>query len=453
MVGIGGIGMSGIADILLHLGGDIQVTGSDARLSPITDRLVALGADIVEGHCAVNVEGADLVVTSSAVRKDNPEVVAARHLQIPIIPRAEMLAELMRLFRYGIAIGGSHGKTTTTSMVATVMEHAGFDPTVVVGGKLRSLGSNAKFGRSEYMVVEADESDGSLVILQPTIAVLTNADAEHLDHFKGIDDICRCFGEFVNKVPFFGTVIMCLDDANVQSMIPTVKRRALTYGLLPQADVVARDVEIDRAFGSEFTVLYRGEELGRMRLAVPGRHNILNALAATAVAIDLKIEFEKVVEALAGFRGADRRFQMKGEAGGVLVVDDYGHHPTEIQATLEAAASSGRRVVALFQPHRYSRTQHLMEDFGRAFYSAAVVFVTDIYAASEEPIEGVTAERLAESITQHGHRHAEYVGSLENAVGTLASAVRPGDLVLTLGAGNVHQAGDELLKRLEGATR
>jgi len=450
MVGIGGIGMSGIAEILLHLGGGIQVTGSDAKASPITERLTSLGAEIVEGHCAVNVEGADLVVTSSAVRKDNPEVVAARHLQIPIIPRAEMLAELMRLYRYGIAIAGSHGKTTTTSMVATVMAHAKFDPTVVVGGKLASLGSNARFGRGEYMVVEADESDGSLVILQPTIAVLTNADAEHLDHFKGIEDICRCFGEFVNKVPFFGTVVLCLDDANVQSVIPSVKRRAITYGFVPQADVVARDVTyLQDRFGSEFTVVVRGEELGRVQLSVPGRHNVLNALAAVAVGLDLKIEFATIVEALATFRGADRRFQIKGERAGVLVVDDYGHHPTEIQATLSAAATSGRRIVVMFQPHRYSRTQLLLDDFSRSFYSAAVVLVTDIYAASEDPIPGITGEFLAESIQRHGHKHVEHTGSVERTAARALEIAQPGDLLLTLGAGSVHHAGEVLLRGLE----
>ena len=449
MIGIGGIGMSGIAEVLLQLGGLIKVTGSDAKLSPITERLTGLGAEILEGHAAEHVEGADLVVTSSAVRKDNPEVIAARSAKIPIIPRAEMLAELMRLFRYGIAIGGSHGKTTTTSMVATIMQHAKFDPTVVVGGKLALLGSNARFGKGQYMVVEADESDGSLVILQPTIAVLTNADAEHLDHFKGIEDICRCFTEFANKVPFFGTVILCLDDANVQSMIPNVKRRTITYGFLPQADLVARDVVEDPAFGSEFTIVWRGEELGRVRINVPGRHNVLNALGATAVALDLKIGFDHISEALGEFRGADRRFQIKGESGGVLVVDDYGHHPTEIQATLSAAVSSGRRVVVLYQPHRYSRTQHLLEEFGRAFYSADVVLVTDIYAASEDPIPGITGESFAESVQQHGHKHVEYVGTVGNGAARLAEIAQPGDLVLTMGAGSVSLAGDDVLRRLE----
>ena len=453
MVGIGGIGMSGIAEILLHLGGGIKVTGSDAKLSPITERLAELGAEIVEGHCAINVDGADLVVTSSAVRRDNPEVVAARHLQIPIIPRAEMLAELMRLYRHGIAIAGSHGKTTTTSMVATVMTYSGFDPTVVVGGKLASLGSNARFGQGEYMVVEADESDGSLVVLTPSVAVLTNADAEHLDHFRGIDDILRCFSEFVNKVPFYGTVVLCLDDGNVQSLIPAIKRRTITYGFVPQADVVARDVRYGPGFGSEFTVVWRGQDLGVMRLAVPGRHNVLNALAAIAVGIDLKIEFGQMVEALAEFRGADRRFQIKGESGGVLVVDDYGHHPTEIQATLAAAASSGRRVVVVFQPHRYSRTLHLMDDFARSFYSAGIVFVTDIYAASEDPMPGVTGERLAESIEQHGHKHVEYAGSLEEAIARAIDIVEPGDLLLTLGAGSITRAGDEIIRRLEERKR
>jgi UDP-N-acetylmuramate--alanine ligase len=449
MIGIGGIGMSGIAEVLLQLGGPIKVTGSDAKLSPITERLAALGAEIMESHDAANVAGADLVVTSSAVRKDNPEVIAARHAQIPIIPRAEMLAELMRLFRFGIAIGGSHGKTTTTSMIATIMALAKLDPTVVVGGKLALLGSNARFGKGQYMVVEADESDGSLVILQPTIAVLTNADAEHLDHFKGIEDICRCFTEFANKVPFFGTVVLCLDDANVQSMIPSVKRRTITYGLLPQADLVARDVMADPAFGSEFTIVWKGEELGRVRLNVPGRHNVLNALGATAVALDLKIGFEHIAAALGEFRGADRRFQIKGESGGVLVVDDYAHHPTEIVATLKAAATSGRRVVVLYQPHRYSRTQHLLEDFGRAFYSADVVLVTDIYAASEDPIPGIDGQVFAESVEQHGHKSVEYVGSVASGVARLTEIAQPGDLVLTMGAGSVSLAGEDVLRRLE----
>jgi UDP-N-acetylmuramate--alanine ligase len=449
MIGIGGIGMSGIAEVLLQLGGPIKVTGSDAKLSPITERLAALGAEIMESHDAANVAGADLVVTSSAVRKDNPEVIAARHAQIPIIPRAEMLAELMRLFRFGIAIGGSHGKTTTTSMIATIMALAKLDPTVVVGGKLALLGSNARFGKGQYMVVEADESDGSLVILQPTIAVLTNADAEHLDHFKGIEDICRCFTEFANKVPFFGTVVLCLDDANVQSMIPSVKRRTITYGLLPQADLVARDVVADPAFGSEFTIVWKGEELGRVRLNVPGRHNVLNALGATAVALDLKIGFEHIAAALGEFRGADRRFQIKGESGGVLVVDDYAHHPTEIVATLKAAATSGRRVVVLYQPHRYSRTQHLLEDFGRAFYSADVVLVTDIYAASEDPIPGIDGQVFAESVEQHGHKSVEYVGSVASGVARLTEIAQPGDLVLTMGAGSVSLAGEDVLRRLE----
>jgi UDP-N-acetylmuramate--alanine ligase len=360
-----------------------------------------------------------------------------------------MLAELMRM-KYAVVIAGSHGKTTTTSRVATERAHAGFDPTVVVGGKLASLGSNARFGHGEYMVVEADESDGSLVILQPTIAVLTNADAEHLDHFKGIEDICRCFAEFVNKVPFYGTVVLCLDDANVQSMIPRTKRRTITYGFVPQADVVARDVRYERdRFGSEFTVAVRGEEVGRMRLSVPGRHNVLNALAATAVGLDLRIEFEQIVEALATFRGADRRFQIKGERAGVLVVDDYGHHPTEIQATLDAAASSGRRVVVLFQPHRYSRTQHLLDDFGRAFYSAAVVLVSDIYAASEDPIPGISSQALVDKIAAYGHRDVVHVGKRHDVPGALVPKLREGDLVLTLGAGDITNLGPELMAAME----
>jgi UDP-N-acetylmuramate--alanine ligase len=449
-VGIGGIGMSGIAEVLLSLGENFHVTGSDLKRSAITDRLESMGASVSEGHRAENITGADVVVCSSAVRDDNPEVMAARHSKIPVIPRAEMLAELMRLYRHGIAVAGTHGKTTTTSMVAHLMTGAQFDPAVVVGGRVASLGSNARLGRGEYIVVEADESDGSLLLLTPTIAVVTNIDSDHLDFFSGgIEQIKHCFATFANRVPFYGTVVLCLDDQNVQAIIPDLTRRTVSYGLAAQADVSAWNIQSDTSFGSEFTVRAFGKEAGRINIRVPGLHNVYNALAAIAVGLDLSIGFDEIAASLEGFRGAERRFQVKGEKGGVMVVDDYGHHPTEIKATLGAARTSGRRVVTLFQPHRYSRTRDLLDEFARSFYGADVLLVTDIYAASEDPIEGVTSRTLAELIERFGHRHVEYIGPLPGAAARLSEIVQPGDLVLTLGAGNVYQAGDELLKILD----
>lgn len=443
-VGIGGIGMSGIAEVLLSLG--YRVSGSDLKRTAITDRLETLGGTIYEGHAAANIEGADVVVTSTAVRSENVEVIEAMRRQIPVIPRAEMLAELMRL-KYGIAIAGSHGKTTTTSMTAMVLEHGGLDPTVVVGGRVGALGSNAKVGRGDFIIVEADESDRSFLKLSPTIAVVTNIDREHLDFYDDIDDIRACFTQFVNKVPFYGAVIICLDDPHAQAIIPHVTRRMITYGMNAQAEISALGVEmLSDSFGSTFTVRRRGRELGRVRLNVPGLHNVSNALAAIAVALDLEMKFETIAEALEAFRGAERRFQVKGERGGVLVVDDYGHHPTEIRATLGAAKSSGRRVVVLFQPHRYTRTAALREEFARAFYDADVVLLTDIYAASEDPIAGVTAQALADEIKRFGHRNVRYVGSVEQGAAALEEVAQPGDLVLTLGAGNVWRAGEEFLK-------
>ena len=446
-VGIGGIGMSGIAEVLINLGGYV-VSGSDLKFSPVTERLVSLGANVYEGHASANIAGADVVVISSAVKADNPEVIEARRCQIPVIPRAEMLAELMRL-KYGIAVAGTHGKTTTTSMVATVMQHAGFDPTVIVGGKLNTLGSNARLGTGNLLVAEADESDGSFLMLSPIMAIVTNIDREHLDHFTGgIDEIRDCFVNFVNRVPFYGGVVLCLDNPNVQTILPRVTRRTITYGIDAQADVTARNVNLNQAFGSEFTVFYNGKELGRMNLKVPGLHNVYNALAALAVALELDVSFDVAASALAEFRGADRRFQFKGEKAGVTVVDDYGHHPTEILATLAAAKTSGKRVVVLFQPHRYTRTLHLKDEFARSFYGADVVLLTDIYAASEPAIEGVTAANLVEAIKMYGHRNAHYVGSLDDATRRLKEVVQPGDLVLTLGAGTVWRCGEELLKQL-----
>ena len=453
LVGIGGIGMSGIAEVLLSLGENFLVTGSDLKRSAITDRLESMGAKVYEGHRADNAAGADVLVCSSAVRDDNPEVIAARQRQVPVIPRAEMLAELMRLYRHGIAVAGTHGKTTTTSMIAHLMTKTEFDPAVVVGGRVASLGSNARLGRGQYIVVEADESDGSLLLLTPTIGVLTNIDADHLDHFKGgIEEIKECFVKFANSVPFYGAIALCLDDQNVQAIIPKITRRTISYGLAAQADVSAWNIQLDTNFGSEFTVRSFGKEMGRMKLSVPGLHNVYNALAAVAVGLDLSVKFEEIATALEEFRGAERRFQIKGEKSDVMVVDDYGHHPTEIKATLAAARTSGRRVVALFQPHRYTRTHDLMDEFARSFYGADVLFVTDIYAASEDPIEGVNSRVLAEQIERFGHRHVEYIGALGGAAAKLKEIVQPHDLVLTLGAGNVYQAGDELLKILEGVS-
>jgi UDP-N-acetylmuramate--alanine ligase len=449
-VGIGGIGMSGIAEVLLSLGENFRVTGSDMRRSPITDRLESMGAIIWEGHSGEHASDADVVVCSSAVRDDNPEVIAARQRLIPVIPRAEMLAELMRLYRHGIAVAGTHGKTTTTSMIAHMMTKTSFDPAVVVGGRVASLGSNARLGRGEYIIVEADESDGSLLLLTPTIAVLTNIDSDHLDHFKGgIEEIKECFVKFANSVPFYGTIALCLDDQNVQAIIPDITRRTISYGLAAQADVSAWNIQLDTSFGSEFMVRASGQEMGKMKLAVPGLHNVYNALAAVAVGLDLDINFEEIADALGEFRGAERRFQIKGERNGVMVVDDYGHHPTEIKATLAAARTSGRRVVTLFQPHRYSRTRDLMDDFARSFYGADVLLVTDIYAASEDPIDGISSRVMVEKIERFGHRHVEYAGPVSGAAVKLKGIVRPNDLVLTLGAGNVWQAGDELLKIIE----
>ena len=446
--GIGGIGMSGIAEVLLNLG--YQISGSDLKLSPITERLAAMGARVYEGHDASNVTGARALVVSSAVDEQNPEVQEARRLQIPVIPRGELLAELMRL-KYGIAVAGSHGKTTTTSMTATILNYAGLDPTVVVGGRVGTMGgANARVGRSDFLVVESDESDGSFLKLAPIIAVVTNIDREHLDHYASLDKIREAFIEFVNKVPFYGAVIACLDDENVQSILPAIRRRTITYGTTSQADVEAGDIGCG-AFASDFHLSYRSADLGRFHLRIPGRHNVLNAMAAVATAMELEVKPDTIREALATFSGVDRRFQVRGKEQGITVVDDYGHHPTEIRATLESARLCGfRRVHVLFQPHRYTRTFHLMDEFAGSFHQADSLFVMDIYAASEKPIEGVTAEALVERIRQSGHRGAEYVGTLDRGVEALLNVAREGDLVLTLGAGSVWQAGEKVLARLSG---
>ena len=444
-VGIGGIGMSGIAEVLLNLG--YQVSGSDLRESDTTERLRKLGGEIRIGHRAENITTPHVVVISSAVKKDNVEVVAAREKQIPVIPRAEMLAELMRL-KYGVAIAGAHGKTTTTSMVATLLAAGGIDPTVVIGGKLNSLGSNAKLGQGEFLVAEADESDGSFLKLSPTIAVVTNIDEEHLDFYKDINEIKDAFLAFINKVPFYGVAILCLDQRHIQSLIPKVEKRYITYGMSAQADYQAVDISL-RPLGSRFRIMHHGEDLGWFELAVPGLHNVSNGLAAVVVARELEIELDVVRRSLGGFSGVQRRFQVKGEAKGVLVVDDYGHHPTEVRATLAAAkAALGRRVVCVFQPHRFTRTRHLLEEFFTAFNQADTVIIMDIYAAGEQPIPGVTGRSVYEGIRDYGHRDAAYIGSRDQVVDHLVSTLRQGDLLLTLGAGDVWKLGEAVLERL-----
>jgi UDP-N-acetylmuramate--alanine ligase len=448
-IGIGGIGMSGIAEVLCNLG--FQVSGSDAKKSKNTERLESLHQIRIEdGHAAENVGDAQVVVYSSAVKEDNPEVLFAKQKSIPVIPRAEMLAELMVLKPYAVAVSGTHGKTSTTSMVATILGHAGFDPTTVVGGVVDTLGSNARLGASDWFVTEADESDRSFLMLYPTIAVVTNIDKEHMESYKGMEDVVQCFTDFVNKVPFFGAAVICLDDPNVQLIIPNIKRRRVTYGMTAQADVSGHNIIYDDDFGTRFTVWRGSEVLGDVHLPVPGKHNVYNALAATAVALEMEVPFERIVEAFAVFKNADRRFQRKGELNGILVVDDYGHHPTEILATLAAAknSSGSRRTVVVFQPHRYSRTQELMSEFALAFNNADVVFVLDIYAASEQPIEGISAEILTDNIRKFGHKNAIYIGDLETAAERVVPQLESGDLVITLGAGTVTRLSDEIIAAL-----
>ena len=438
LVGIGGIGMSGIAEVLLTLG--YSVSGSDLKSSPITERLRNLGATIYEGHRAEQVHGAHVVVVSSAVRRDNPEIVEAHRLKIPVIPRAEMLAELMRL-KYGIAVAGAHGKTTTTSLVASVLAAAGFDPTFVVGGRVNQVGTTARLGRGDYMVVEADESDRTFLLLAPVVAVVTNIDREHLDHYHSLEEIQEAFTQFVNRVPFYGAAVLCVDDPNVRAILPQVQRPVISYGLSDQADLVIRQVEL-RGLASEFRLAFRGDDLGAFQLtASPGIHNVRNAAAAAAVGLYLNIPADSIREGLEKFTGVGRRFEVKGAVNGVTLIDDYGHHPTEIRATLEAArACHHNRLLVLFQPHRYTRTQHLWDDFLHAFDLADVLVLTDIYAASETPIPGITGEALAEAIRAAGHKSVVFCSSMQEGIEYLLHASRPGDAVLTIGAGNVGRA-------------
>jgi UDP-N-acetylmuramate--alanine ligase len=459
-VGIGGIGMSGIAEVLLNLG--YKVSGSDLKSSAVTQRLAGLGAAVFEGHRAENVSAAEVVVTSSAISVENPEVAEAHKLHVPVIQRAEMLAELMRL-KYGIAIAGMHGKTTTTSMVAAVLAAGGLDPTVVVGGRVDAMASNARLGKSQYLVAEADESDRSFLKLSPILSVITNIDREHMDCYRNMRDVKKTFLEFMDRVPFYGMIVACNDDPMLRRLLPEVQRRTLTYGTKRGSDfwikiptsAAKSAAEMGHPPLNHFRVTYQKQDLGEFTLHVPGVHNILNATAAIAVGVGLDIGAEAIRAALEQFRGVDRRFQLRGRAAGVSVIDDYGHHPTEIKATLAAAKTCGfRKVHVVFQPHRYTRTRDLMEEFTAAFGDADSLFVLDIYAASEKPIEGITAEALARTIVSHagstaGSGGARYVSSFADAVSAAAAAAQDGDMILTLGAGSVSQLGPMILEKLK----
>ena len=445
-VGIGGIGMSGIAELLLNLG--YKVSGSDLSLSDITRRLESLGGSIFKGHSEKQIQNADVVVISSAVSADNPEVVAAHRASIPVIPRAEMLAELMRL-KYSVAIAGAHGKTSTTSIVASVLGKGGLDPTVVIGGKLKSTGSNAILGGGDFIVAEADESDGSFLKISPTIAVVTNIDREHLDFYRDMDHIKDVFLSFIEKIPFYGLAVLCLDNTPIQSLIPKIQKRFTTYGMSTQADFKARDVVFE-GLKSRFTVDHLGTSLGTITLNLPGIHNVYNALASIAVGFELDIPFEVIKSALQTAEGVQRRLEIKGEKRGITVVDDYGHHPTEIKATLQAARECwpDRRIAVVFQPHRYTRTRALFEEFTTAFYQSDLLVVLPIYAAGEKKIEGVKAFSLFEEIQRHGHKDVVYVDGLEAVVSHLKDILTENDILLTLGAGDVWKVGEMLLEVL-----
>jgi UDP-N-acetylmuramate--alanine ligase len=442
LIGIGGSGMSGIAEVLLSSG--YAVSGSDLKATPVTERLRRLGANIFEGHLAENVRGAHVVVVSSAVQASNPEVVEAHKLKIPVIPRAEMLAELMRL-KTGIAVAGAHGKTTTTSMAASVLAEAGLDPTFVVGGRVNHAGSNARVGQSEYMVVEADESDRSFLLLAPVVAVITTIDREHMDHYRSLEEIQEVFLQFANRVPFYGTVILCLDEPNVQAILSQVKRPVITYGTSSQADLVISEVRLN-GLASEFRLKYHEEDLGIFRLpSPPGIHNVRNAAAAAAVGLSLNVPADLIRAGLAKFSGVGRRFEIKGEYGGVTLIDDYGHHPAEIRATLEAARGCGyKRLLVLFQPHRYSRTKFLWEDFRRSFNEADILVITEIYAAGEAAVDGVNGEILSEAISTAGHKNVVFTTTMQAGMEFLYREARPGDAILTIGAGSVNRVLDQL---------
>jgi len=446
-VGIGGIGMSGIAELLLNIG--YKVSGSDIRSSTITERLKQMGGILFEGHDGNQVQGADVVVTSSAIESGNPEVIAAREASIPVIPRAEMLAELMRL-KYSVAVAGAHGKTSTTSLVSAVLEKGGMDPTVVIGGKLKSIGSNAVLGQGDFIVAEADESDGSFLKMSPTIAVVTNIDREHLDFYLDLEAIQDAFLRFIDRVPFYGLAVICLDNDPLQDLIPRIQKRFTTYGLTSQADLQARDVEFD-GLKSRFTLYHHGNNLGPITLNLPGMHNVYNSLASIAVGIELDLSFTDIKQALETLQGVQRRLEVKGEAKGITVVDDYGHHPTEIRTTLEAARECWpkQRKVVVFQPHRHTRTQALFREFSRAFYESDLLVVLPIYSAGEQPIEGIDSPGLCREIRTHGHKEVVYQHERREVLAFLKANLREGDILLTLGAGDVWKVGEDLLRSIQ----
>jgi len=442
-IGIGGIGMSGIAEVLLNLG--YQVSGSDLKETEITRRLQSLGGEIAYGHKGEHIQGAEVVVISSAVRPDNPEVLAARQALLPVIPRAEMLAELMRL-KYGVAVAGSHGKTTTTSMVANVLAYGGLDPTVIIGGRLDKWGSNARLGQGAFLVAEADESDGSFLHLSPSIAVVTNIDLEHLDYYKDLDQIQETFLDFLGRLPFYGLAILCLDDPNLPSLIPKLKKRYRTYGLTAQADIQARDIN-QKGLSTQYRLYNAGKDWGEIHFKLPGLHNVYNSLAAIAVGFELEVPFNRIQEAFDSLEGVQRRFQVRGEYCGAIVMDDYGHHPTEIRATLNAVRGCwpDHRIVVVFQPHRFSRTKALFDEFTTSFYQADCLLLLPIYAASEDPIEGINSEYMMEGIKGKGHREVRLFSNQAEVISSLQEMLKAGDVLVTLGAGDVWKIGQEIV--------
>ena len=437
--------MSGIAEVLINQ--DYEVSGSDPSSNRVTDHLKTLGADIRHNHSAENVSGKHVVVVSSAISEDNVEVQAAREQSIPVIPRAEMLAELMRM-KYGIAIAGTHGKTTTTSLVATVLAAGSLDPTVVIGGRIKNMGGHAKLGQSQYLIAEADESDGSFLKLSPTLAVVTTLDEEHMDFYLTIENMKSTFLQFLNRIPFYGAAILCVDDANLQSLLPRIEKRTITYGLKSQADYTARNISVE-GLKTYFTVYHHGKKLGKILSGALGRHNVCNTLAAVAVGMELNMDFPTIAESLKTFTGVQRRFEILKQSESLIIVDDYGHHPVEIQATLSTAKEvwPDRRLVIVFQPHRYSRTKHLMESFFSSFNDADQLLLLDIYSAGEEAEEGIHSQRIAEGVKEFGHKNVEYIGSTQSVIPHLQKILKPGDIVMTLGAGNIGELSHRLASR------
>jgi len=448
LVGIGGASMSGIAEVLINLG--FKVSGSDANQTEITDKLSKLGAKVFIGHAGSNVENVDVLVFSAAINPSNPEIVTAHHRKIPVIPRVEMLAELMRM-KYNISVAGTHGKTTTTGMVSYVLEYGGLDPTLMDGGIIRSLDTNIRLGSSEFMVVEADEAYGSIKKVSPTIAIVTNIDNDHLDYYGTMDEVKKAFLEFINRVPFYGTAILCLDQENIQELIPKIEKRFITYGIETKADFTASDIHAD-GDGISYKANHHGKAIGNIQIKSPGIHNVANSLSAVAVGLELDISFKNIAKALKEFPGIHHRFEILGNVNNILVVDDYGHHPTEIKATLKAARDtySKRRVIAIFQPHRYSRVQLLAQEFARCFYQADVLIMTDIYSAMEDPIEGVTGEMVANITRDYGHKDMIYIPDKNNIPDHVIKIAQPGDIIITLGAGDIWKIGKEIVKRLSG---